>query len=126
MFTPVPPLPPSPVASSSSSFAGTSAEGSEAAVAKPKKAKPKPKGPKRPRNGLIFFSRVHRKQISGAHPELTFGQINSLVAKTWKETSTKDKAPFLREAEQDRARYYREVEELKRKNQAIQRLAKKS
>ena len=87
-----------------------------APVAKPKKTKPK--GPKRPRNALIFYSRANRKRICTKNPSLSFGKINSLVAKMWKEASDEVKKPFLKEAELDRARYYREVEALKQLNLA--------
>lgn len=76
-------------------------------VEKTKKEKD-PNAPKRGLSAFMFFSQEQREKIKKSNPEATFGQLGKLLGEAWKELNDKDKAPYVKKAEADKARYEKE------------------
>lgn len=77
--------------------------------------------PQRPLNAYNFFFQEERKRIldqGGAASldtstnggKVGFTELARVVSRRWKSLGAADKAPFLRMAEQDKQRYYREMD----------------
>ncbi|VDB96025.1 unnamed protein product [Peniophora sp. CBMAI 1063] len=72
-----------------------------------------------PRRGLsayMFFSQDHREQMKRDHPEASFGELGNLLGEKWRSLNDEERNPYLRTAEQDKARYERELREYRSVN----------
>lgn len=69
-------------------------------------------GPKRPKSAYICFCGEERQRVKAKHPEMSSSEIVSELGRRWKALSDKKKAPFVRMAEDDKARYTEEVESM--------------
>ncbi len=77
--------------------------------AKAKRAKKDPNAPKRGKSGYIYFTMDRRAGLKEENPDLGFGEIASALGAEWKKLSAAKKAPFLKKAVADKARYDREM-----------------
>ncbi|KAJ2695944.1 Non-histone chromosomal protein 6 [Coemansia sp. IMI 203386] len=64
-----------------------------------------PNAPKRALSAYVFFSQANRKTVKDDNPEASFGNIGKLLGDMWKGMSDKEKAPFVKQAEDDKKRY---------------------
>jgi hypothetical protein len=77
---------------------------------KNKRQKKDPKAPKHPMSGFLFFLASTRKHYYQMYPNYNVGKISKVVAEKWKGMSDGEKAPFLRQSEQDKNRYSKEIQ----------------
>ncbi|KAJ2227778.1 Non-histone chromosomal protein 6 [Coemansia sp. RSA 1722] len=75
------------------------------AAKKIRRAKKDPNAPKRALSAYMFFSQANRKTVKDDNPEATFGNIGKILGDMWKGMSDKEKAPFVKQAEDDKKRY---------------------
>lgn len=59
----------------------------------------------------IFFCNVERPKIKEENPEIAQTDIMKELGKRWKDLGDDDKAPFIKQAEEDKARYEEEMKE---------------
>jgi len=79
---------------------------------KKRKKKKKSNQPKRKRSAYAFYMQSERKKFSDANPKAGFGDIAKIMGKHWREVMTDvDKKPFYDQAENDEARYEKEIAE---------------
>jgi hypothetical protein len=97
------PTPPSTVPSfpSSSTFSFSSAD--------IRNKKRKKNAPIRARSAFIYFSKDIRHSVVQENPSLRFGEISKLVGKKFRSLTYDEKLPYLLQEEQDRERYYQEI-----------------
>ena len=58
----------------------------------------------------MFFCAETRPGIKAANPDATFGEIQTLLGKAYRDLTPEDKAPFDELAEEDKLRYVQELE----------------
>lgn len=75
------------------------------------KKKVKRKGPKRGRTAYIFFCTEQRPLIKEENPELNTKEVTSQLGVQWNALSEKEKKPYTKLAEKDKARYENEKSE---------------
>mmetsp|Transcript_11017 Transcript_11017/g.25634 ORF Transcript_11017/g.25634 Transcript_11017/m.25634 type:complete len:555 (-) Transcript_11017:31-1695(-) len=75
-----------------------------------KKKKRDPAAPKKPKNAYLFFCAETRPEIKASNPDATFGELQTLLGKAYRELTPEDKAPFDKLAEADKLRYGQELE----------------
>ncbi|ORY85971.1 high mobility group box domain-containing protein [Leucosporidium creatinivorum] len=85
--------------------AGKKDQGTKAA-----KAKKDPNAPKRPLSAYMFFSQENRATVKEENPEASFGDLGKLLGAKWKEMDDDEKKPFVKQANDDKARYETEKE----------------
>ncbi|KAI1290056.1 High mobility group protein 20A [Halotydeus destructor] len=79
-----------------------------------KKKKTKDANAPRPAlNGYVLFLNKNRPRIRETNPEMHFADITKLLAIEWNALSTDEKQRYLEEAEKDKERYQRELDEYK-------------
>jgi len=64
--------------------------------------------PKRGLTAYMFFSKDFREKVRQENPKASFGEIGKLLGKKWKDMSEKEKAPYVKKAEEDKERYEKE------------------
>lgn len=62
-----------------------------------------------PSTGWIFFSSAQRDALTSKQPNLTFGQQSSILSGEWQSMTTEQKSPFMKQHEQDKLRFQREI-----------------
>ncbi|KAL4440420.1 hypothetical protein ABPG75_003421 [Micractinium tetrahymenae] len=67
-----------------------------------------PNAPKRPLSAYMFFAADKRKELKESQPDLKLGEIGKATGEAWKGLSDKDKAPYQKKADADKARYEKE------------------
>lgn len=70
----------------------------------PKRRKKDPSAAKRPRNAFLLFSGAERDKIKTANPDLKITEISSELGKRWRAMSEAQKAPFVKQAEAEKAK----------------------
>jgi hypothetical protein len=70
----------------------------------PKPKKEKVAGKKRGRSGYIFYSMERRPVLKAAEPDLAFGELTSRIAAEWKGLDETARAPYLKQAADDKER----------------------
>ncbi|KAJ2706890.1 Non-histone chromosomal protein 6 [Coemansia sp. IMI 203386] len=94
------------VATKGATKAGKVTKADSSRVAKKiRRAKKDPNAPKRALSAYMFFSQANRKTVKDDNPEASFGNIGKLLGDMWKGMSDKEKAPFVKQAEDDKKRY---------------------
>jgi hypothetical protein len=78
-----------------------------------KRRKKDPKAPKAPLNGYLVYFNEERASIRQAHANIGFGELTKIIAIKWKELQPSEKQKFNAEAEMDKERYVKEMEEYK-------------
>lgn len=85
-------------------------------VAKKKEKKVKdPNAPKRGCSAYIFYTQSRRQGLIKEKPSLNHKEIISELSKEWNKLSEKEKAPFVKQAEADKARYKKESDAYNKK-----------
>lgn len=79
---------------------------------KPKRPKDK-NAPHAPLNGYVRFLARHRERVREANPDTSFPDVTKLLAAEWTAMPQEEKQVYLDEAEKDKERYQRELEEYK-------------
>lgn len=69
-------------------------------------------GPKKPKSSFIFFSQERRNGLKAERPELGITDASKILGAEWRALSEDGKQRFNELANQDRARYAREREEV--------------
>jgi hypothetical protein len=77
--------------------------------AKGTRAKKDPNAPKRPRSGFMFYGMARRAALKEENPELSFGEIGRALGEEWTGMSDAKKAPYVKKATADKARYAKEM-----------------
>jgi structure-specific recognition protein 1 len=83
-----------------------------------KRKEKKVKDPNAPKRGLapyIIFTQARRASLTKENPSLNHKEIISAMSKEWNALSESDKAPYVKKAEIDKARYKREMEAYNKK-----------
>ncbi|KAI8067582.1 hypothetical protein BC940DRAFT_301094 [Gongronella butleri] len=70
-----------------------------------------PSAPKHPMSGFLFFLGAIRPQVAQQFPGSTVGPISKEISSRWKRMTPEERAPWLKKAEDDKARYAREIQE---------------
>ncbi|CAJ0643952.1 8035_t:CDS:2, partial [Entrophospora sp. SA101] len=70
-----------------------------------------PKAPKHPSSAFLFYTSAVRRQVAEAHPGSTVGPLSKIMAGKWKALTDAEREPFQKLANDDKARYAREMEE---------------
>ena len=83
--------------------------------AKKKRKKKDPNAPKGKSSAYIMFGNATRAAIREQHPEWSLGDVGRELGKRWKELDDAAKAPFVEKAQEDTARYDREMKAYKEK-----------
>ncbi|KAJ2553546.1 Non-histone chromosomal protein 6 [Coemansia sp. RSA 1933] len=78
---------------------------------KVEKHKKDPNAPKRALSAYMFFSQANRASVQEANEGVSFGQIGKLLGAKWKEMSEKEKEPYTKKADNDKARYAKDKAE---------------
>ncbi|ORY97701.1 high mobility group box domain-containing protein [Syncephalastrum racemosum] len=68
-----------------------------------------PTAPKHPMSGFLFFLAAVRPHVARQLPGSTVGPISKVIASQWRDMSEEDRLPWLQKAEEDKARYAREM-----------------
>ena len=76
------------------------------------KKKAKRDGPKRARTAYIFFCTERRPLIKEENPDMNTKEVTSQLGVQWNALSDKEKKPYVKLAEKDKARYEKEKSEL--------------
>ncbi|KAI7883194.1 HMG-box [Lichtheimia hyalospora FSU 10163] len=69
-----------------------------------------PQAPKHPMSGFLFFLSAMRPHVARQYPGYPVGPISQIIAKEWRKMSDEDRLPWLQKAEEDKARYAREMQ----------------
>jgi|UniRef100_A0A7S4D1B1 hypothetical protein len=75
-----------------------------------KKAKKDPNAPKKPMASFFFFCQEKRAEYRKEHPDVTFGEVGKALGELWKQLTAEEKAPFEKQAAQDKQRYEKEMQ----------------
>eukprot|EP01123_Difflugia_compressa_P010408 TRINITY_DN379_c0_g1_i8.p1 TRINITY_DN379_c0_g1~~TRINITY_DN379_c0_g1_i8.p1 ORF type:complete len:221 (-),score=64.06 TRINITY_DN379_c0_g1_i8:257-919(-) len=111
-----------PSASESSSDSDQSSEEEEKKKKKPAKKKQKkekdPDQPKPKTNAYMYFQKDQREIIKKENPGLkSVPEIAKKIGAIWRSMSEDEKKPYVDQAEKDKERYDREMEEFKKKKE---------
>lgn len=60
-------------------------------------------------SGFLFFLAAVRPHVARQLPGSTVGPISKVIASQWRDMSEEDRLPWLQKAEEDKARYAREM-----------------
>ncbi|KAG0171795.1 hypothetical protein DFQ30_000335 [Apophysomyces sp. BC1015] len=69
-----------------------------------------PTAPKHPMSGFLFFSNSVRSGIASQNPSLSMGAVSKIIANRWNDMMSEARAPWLNKADEDKARYKREIQ----------------
>ena len=65
-------------------------------------------GPKRALSAYMFFVQEERPKIVKENPDLKFGEVGKQLGAKWKTMSDKEKEPYHKKAQADKARVEKE------------------
>ena len=70
-----------------------------------------PNAPKKPLNAYMFFAKDEsvRANLKKKNPEITQKELTVALGKRWGEMKEKERAPYVKQSEDDRKRYDKEV-----------------
>eukprot|EP00658_Telonema_sp_P-2_P018484 TRINITY_DN17253_c0_g1_i1.p2 TRINITY_DN17253_c0_g1~~TRINITY_DN17253_c0_g1_i1.p2 ORF type:complete len:113 (-),score=38.83 TRINITY_DN17253_c0_g1_i1:457-795(-) len=89
----------------------------KAAPAKKKTAKGKKEDkPKRALSAYMFFVKDNRVRIQGENEGCTFGEVGKFCGEAWQALSAKQKAPYEKQAEDDKKRAAKDKAAFAKKN----------
>lgn len=69
-----------------------------------------PEAPKHPMSGFLFFLSAMRPHVARQYPGFPVGPISQIIAKHWRAMTDEERLPWLQKAEEDKARYAREMQ----------------
>lgn len=96
------------VAKAKSATKNSATKGTKTTKERKKRAKKDPNAPKRACSAYIFYTKHRREPLTKEQPNLDHKQIISTLSKEWNALSESAKAPFNKQAENDKARYKKE------------------
>ena len=64
--------------------------------------------PKRGMSSFMWFCKAKRAELKKERPELTFGEMGKVLGEMWKDLPEAKKAPYVKQAEDDKKRYMKE------------------
>ncbi|OZJ05343.1 hypothetical protein BZG36_01576 [Bifiguratus adelaidae] len=70
-----------------------------------------PQAPRHPLSGYMFYLKEARRDAMHEHPGSTVGAISKIIAEQWKNMTSVQRSPWNRKAEEDKARYAREMKQ---------------
>eukprot|EP00126_Sphaerothecum_destruens_P003977 Sdes_comp17824_c0_seq1m7089 len=77
---------------------------------KGKRAKKDPNAPKRAMSAYMYFASDIRPALQAQNPSMPITEIATIIGERWRNLSAKQKQPYEKLHEQDKARYEREME----------------
>ncbi|XP_048828823.1 high mobility group protein 20A isoform X1 [Brienomyrus brachyistius] len=80
--------------------------------------------PKAPLTGYVRFMNDRREQLRAERPDVPFPEITRMLGNEWSKLPPDEKQRYLEEAERDKERYMRELEEYQ-KTEAYKRFTRK-
>lgn len=83
--------------------------GDDEGETKKRKAKKDPNAPKKPCGAYMFFCKETRESVKEEHPDWSVTQIGKRLGELWKLVDEDDKKKFFELAEEDKARYQRDI-----------------
>ena len=74
-----------------------------------------PAAPTKPASGYLYFTSDVREKLGKqkAHKNKSMTELSMVMGKMWSEMSDKNKAPYIQEADDDKARYEAEMKKYK-------------
>ncbi|KAK7081019.1 High mobility group box 1 [Halocaridina rubra] len=72
-----------------------------------------PKDPNRPKRALsafFYYANDERPKVRAANPDFSVGEVAKELGRQWNEMTESEKAKYEKQAEEDRARYDREMQ----------------
>merc|ERR1712128_71055 len=64
-----------------------------------------PKKPKRALSAFFYYAGEERTKVRTANPDFSVGEVAKELGRQWNELTSETKAPFEKQASEDRARY---------------------
>ncbi|KAI9312393.1 high mobility group box domain-containing protein, partial [Dichotomocladium elegans] len=61
-------------------------------------------------SGFLFFLAAVRPRVAQQFPGSTVGPISKVIAAQWRDMSIEERIPWLQKADEDKARYAREMQ----------------
>jgi len=68
-----------------------------------------PLRPKKAKTASLFFADIVRAELFGSNPGIRIDTLSKLITEEWKKLSVEARAPYVALAEEDKARYRREM-----------------
>jgi hypothetical protein len=84
-----------------------------------KNNKKKDKDPLKPKKNLsafMFFCNNYRNEVKNANKGASLGEVSKMLGSIWQELESDDKLPFEKQANEDKLRYKKEMEEYNSNN----------
>ena len=81
-----------------------------------------PEAPRRALSAYMFFSQDMRETLKKEQPELSMVEGAKVIGQRWTETSEKDKAKYVKKAENDRKRDEEEMKDYKPSEEYIRKV----
>lgn len=75
------------------------------------KRKRDPQAPKRPLSAYFLYQKTHWSALKEKHPNKSFGELATLMSKTWAKLGASTKKEWEDKASEDKTRYEREMAE---------------
>lgn len=69
-----------------------------------------PNKPKRALSAFFYYANEERPKVRSLNPDFSVGEVAKELGRQWNEMSETEKAPYEKQAEEDRARYDREMQ----------------
>mmetsp|Transcript_8901 Transcript_8901/g.15668 ORF Transcript_8901/g.15668 Transcript_8901/m.15668 type:complete len:102 (+) Transcript_8901:164-469(+) len=66
--------------------------------------------PKRSLSAFMFFSKDARPKLVAENPDMSFGSVGKKIGEMWRQLSDDDRAPFQKQADADKERYKKAME----------------
>ncbi|XP_016331372.1 high mobility group protein 20A-like [Sinocyclocheilus anshuiensis] len=80
--------------------------------------------PKAPLTGYVRFMNEHREQLRAERPDMPFPEITRMLGNEWSKLPPEEKQRYLDEADKDKERYMRELEQYQ-KTEAYKHFSRK-
>lgn len=91
-----------------------------------KRRKKDPMAPKAPLNGYLVYFNEERVSMRQQHPNMSFGELTKVIAIKWKELAADEKQKYIAQAELNKERYVKEMDEYKQSDAYKQYLKENS
>ena len=91
-----------------------------------KRRKKDPMAPKAPLNGYLVYFNEERVSMRQQNPNMSFGELTKVIAVKWKELAADEKTRYIAQAELNKERYVKEMDEYKQSDAYKQYLKENS
>lgn len=75
-----------------------------------------PNKPKKNLSAFMFFCNNYRNEVKNANKGASLGEISKMLGSIWQELESDDKLPFEKQANEDKLRYKKEMEQYNSNN----------